>query len=393
MAITIISYDNSIGHLADNKIIATSSNYNQNGFKYVVDVYVAGLTFWGQSYLRFYVPPKPVTGRLEFNISDVLRDIADVKVFDENNANYCYINNGNAGRIVTTKIGEAYFTSPTTYTITPNLAQVQQRVWMFSYFNKYDRTQLNDMWDITTGVFKDRRIIKKWFNLSFNKAWWLQPISSQEIAANLSKYTIDIDGLIQINDGVSNKLMTIAPITEPLLGVFAIGTVEAGTSNLYQLINSINGSVLTISFTSNTPTYQYSFQIINKCRQDGAIVYWINRYGQLEHYYFDMMKTKINTITTDYIIRKDLDYLNWNGRYYGLEEEIVTLTTTNIIDDNDAEGLRDLLTSKYVWMNTAENPGLIPILITDKAFEVKKYRTDKAFQLTITAKAKQRLSV
>lgn len=393
MAITIISYDTSVGHLADNKIIATSSNYSQNGFKYVVDVYVNGLTFWGQSYLRFYVPPKPVTGRLEFNISDVLRDIADVHVLDENNVQYCYNNNGNAGRIVTTKIGEAYFTSPTTYTITPNLAQITQRVWMFSYFNKYDRAQLNDMWDITTGAFKDRRIIKKWFNLPFNKAWWLQPISLQEIASNQSKYIIDIDGSIQIDSSNANKSMTIAPITEPLLGVYAIGTVEVGTSNLYQMINSINGSVLTIIFIANAPAAQYSFQIINKCRDDGVIVYWINRYGQLEHYYFDMMKTKINTVTTDYIIRKELDYLNWNGRYYGLEEEIVTLTTTNIIDDNDAEGLRDLFTSKYVWMNTANNPELVPILITDKAFEVKKYRTDKAFQLTITAKAKQRLGI
>lgn len=393
MAISIISYDNSIGHLADNKIIATSSNYNQNGFKYVVDVYVNGLTFWGQSYLRFYIPPKPVTGRLEFNISDVLRDIANVNIFDENNVNYCYNNDGNAGRTVITKIGEAYFTSPTTYTITPNLAQINQIVWMFSYFNKYDRAQLNDMWDITTDVFKDRRIIKKWFNLPFNKAWWLQPVSQQEISANIIKYLIDIDGVVQIDTTNANKPMFLTPITEPLLVVYAIGTVEVGASNLYQLINSINGRVLTISFISPTPTIQYSFQIIDKCKQDGAIVYWINRYGQLEHYYFDMMKTKINTITTDYIIRKDLDYLNWNGIYYGLEEEIVTLTTTNIIDDNDAEGLRDLLTSKYVWMNTAKNPELVPILITDKAFEVKKYRTDKAFQLTITAKTKQRVSI
>lgn len=392
MAISIVSYDNSIGHLADNKIVATSSNYTQNGFKYVVDVYVVGLTFWGQSYLRFFVPPQPSTGRLVFNISDVLRDIADVNVLDENNANHCYLNNGNAGKLVTIKIGEAYFTSPTTYSIFPNLAQVQQRVWIFSYYNSKDRAYLNQMYDIPTNVFADRRLIKKWFNLPFNKAWWLQPVSSQEIGGNQSRYVIDIDGSIQIDDSTSDKPMTITPITEPLLGVYAIGTVKQGVNSLYQLINSINGNTLTIQFIANTPAKQYSFQIINKCRQDGAIVYWINRYGQLEHYYFDVMKTKINTTTTDYIIRKDLDYLNWNGRYYGLEEENVTLTTTNIIDDNDVE-LRDLLTSKYVWMNTANNPELIPILITDKAFDVKKYRTDKAFQLTITAKTRQRLSI
>ncbi len=351
MAISVISYDNSIGHLADNKIVATSSNVSQNGFKYVVDVYVQGLSFWGQSYLRFFVPAKPITGRLEFNISDVLRDIADIKVLNESATAYCYLNDGNAGKIITTKIGEAYFTSSTNYSIFPNLATINQRVWMFSYFNYLDRSQLNPMYDIPTNIFRDRRIIRKWFNLPFNKTWFIKPITQSEISNNESRYEIQIIGSgVFIFDNVSaSKPMIITPISEPLLGIYSIGTVtDTIADGVYDKINVLNANEIKIRFHT-LPVFEYTFKVINKCREDGAIIYWLNRYGQIEHYYFDVFKRKINTITSDYIIRKDLDYLNYQGRYYGLENETITFTTTNIVDEQDAEGLRDLLTSKYVW--------------------------------------------
>jgi hypothetical protein len=393
MAITIISYDATIGHLADNIIVALSTNTSQPGFKYIVDVSITGQTFWGQNYLRFFVPPEPGTLILRFNISDVIRDICDVDMIDENNTSFCYKNPLRAGYTVTVNIGEAYFTTPTTYSLFPSLNVLQQKMFLFSYFNSKDYGFLQPMYDITSNLFIDRRKIKKWFLLPFNYAWWYQPYSQDDLTLNQFEYKVQTSVLNFIDNSNAIKPMIITPLTQPHLAVCAIGTLATSFDTFYDFLNNSGSNTFQLRSVTPMPDFVYTFNIERPCRIDGAIIYWVNQYGQLEHYYFPVFKKRINTTTTDYIVRKDKDRMRFQDRYYSREDESIIFTTGTIVDDTEAEALRDILTSRYVWYNTESDASLKRILVTDSSMEVKRYRTDKAFQLTITAKTRQRIAI
>jgi len=55
-----------------------------------------------------------------------------------------------------------------------------------------------------------------------------------------------------------------------------------------------------------------------------------------------------------------------------------------IDNDADMEGIADLFTSKYIYFNTLNNSDLQRCYVIDKSIEIKKYRTDRVYQVTVT---------
>jgi len=397
MAVSGVVIHQVVGHNGDNINVYQSTNAGNSGFKFVIDVYVNGVTFWGQAYLRFFVPTIAGTNQCHFNISQVLRDLAVYQL-----PQYIGYSNtmqtilGALGGKINIQVGEAYYSTPTTYTIYPNL--FSHNSWLV--YHTYNKNEYAADYYSLSNVVIDRRRLKKFFLIPFNYLWINMFANADNITS--SKITGGIDllpssgGNIFLYQSVLNNNVATANTNNRLFN-FLIGAsiVVVGTNNysFYDTLNSLHPNVnkFNVNQYSNVPlspanNLQYSFQydVIRCLNNDGIMLYWINSLGQVDSWYFPIYKRKRSISTTDIKLPKQRDGQSTFGdRYYSRED--ITITATSYIIDNDADmlGIADLLSAKYVWYNTNDDTKLRQCFIIDKNVEIKKYKTDKLYQITI----------
>lgn len=397
MAVSGVQIHQVVGHNGDNINIYQSTNAGNSGFKFVIDVYVNGVTFWGQPYLRFYVPTVAGTNQCYFNISQVLRDLAVYQLPQYiGYSNTMQAITGAFGGKITIKVGEAYYTTPTTYTIYPNLYTHDCWLVYFTY-NKYEYA--NGYYSIGTAII-DRRKLKKFFLVPFNYLFInlfanFDNITSGKILGGIDLLPSGGGNIFLFQSVVNNSPESVS--NNNRLFNFLIGnsivTIGSNTYTFYDTLNSIypNVNKFNINQYYDLPTLptdflQYSFQyeVIRCLSNDGIMLYWINSLGQLDSWYFPIYKRKKSIATTDVKLPKQRDAQSTFGdRYYSRED--ISITATSHIIDNDADmlGLADLFSAKYVWYNTNDDPTLRQCFILDKNVEIKKYKTDKLYQVTI----------
>ena len=384
MAITVINNPVIYGHASDSVIEVSSNNVSQPGFKFVFDVYVSGLNFWGHPFQRYFVSPLSLVGR--FNISKCLRSVATYELPVFSSSNNFVIEQGGVGRKVDVSIGEAYFTSSTTYSIIPNLVTISG--WM--YYLAYNRSDEKNKYTQIPNQLIDRRKIKKFFLVKHNQQWVNVIADNNVIASNLisclatympSGNTIYSETIGPINNrGLFNAQLNAFD------GAWGMNVVDV-LKNVY-----VNDKQLLIIFESKDAlgnsilVQQLYYDVVRCVSDDGIMLYWINKFGQLDAYYFPIWKRINSNIYQDTIIEKSqYDGFKFGDRYYSRENRSIRLTSLPIVDDEDMEGLADLFSAKYVWYSINETqPKLYRCLVQDNSVEVRKYKTDKVFQLSLT---------
>jgi hypothetical protein len=397
MAVSGVQIHQVVGHNSDNINVYQSNNAGNSGFKFVIDVYVNGVTFWGQNYLRFYVPTIAGTNQCRFNISQVLRDLAVYQLPQ-------YIGYSNTmqeitsalGSKVTIKVGEAYYTTPTTYSIYPNL--YSHDCWLVYHTYNKNETAI-DYYPLNTSMI-DRRKLNKFFLVPFNYLWINMFANSLHISSGKIFGAIN---LLQSNGGeiflaqavANNNLQSVTTNNRLFNFLIGVSIVDVSGNNytFYDTLNSIFTNVNKFNINQHFGLAElpdeylqaiFQYEVVRCLSNDGIMLYWINSLGQVDSWYFPIYKRKRSIVTTDVKLPKQRDFQSTFGeRYYSRED--ISITATSYIIDNDADmlGLADLFSAKYVWYNTADNTTLRQCFIIDKNVEIKKYKTDKLYQVTI----------
>lgn len=387
MAITIVTSQTVVGNNSDDVFVFSSNNASNNGFKFIVDIFVQGMTFWGQLKLRMFIPPVVGTNHISLNVSEIIRDIVTIQLPKmQSPTTYILAETGRAGKRVFIEVGEAYFTTPTTYSLFPNLANTNAYMFLFSYFKIEDVAS-----NYSTGGV-DRRKLRKYFHVPFNFLWCNLIADSNNLSSGEIYYEILFPASLQ---KLNPPLPQYVPVSaNNLLFNALIGKTQDALLSLsfYDLVSNY-------SIDNTFRIYQYDdhvnknfiagleYNIVRCLKNDGLMLYWVNSNGQIDSWYFPVFKVARNVNKTEIVLNKSKnqsDGYQFGDTYYSRADYQIKATSTMIDNDADMEGIADLFTSKYVWFNTFDNTNIQRCHVVDKSVEIKKYRTDKVYQVTAT---------
>jgi hypothetical protein len=387
MAITIVTAPTAVGNNSDDVFVFSSNNTSINGFKFIIDIIVPGMMFWGQPKLRLFIPPVVGTNQCYLNISEIIRDIVTIQLPNLfPSTTYILAETGRAGKRVFIEVGEAYFTTPTTYSLFPNLANTNAYMYVFSYF-KIEDVQSNYS---TGGV--DRRKLTKYFHVPFNSLWCNLVADGVNLSSGEIYYEILFPAAAQI---LNPQLPQYLPVSvNNLLFNAMIGTTKdvALSLGFYDLVSNYSSDNTFIIYqyddhVNKNVVIGLEYKIVRCLKNDGLMLYWVNSNGQIDSWYFPVFKVTKNANKTEIILNKSKNYsdgFRFGDTYYSRADYQIKATSTMIDNDADMEGIADLFTSKYVWFNTFDNPNLQRCHSVEKGVEIKKYRTDKIYQIPVT---------
>jgi hypothetical protein len=387
MAITIVTAPTVVGNNSDDVFVFASNNTSNNGFKFIIDIIVPGMTFWGQPKLRMFIPPVVGTNQCYLNISEIIRDIVTINQPDiASLSTYILAETGRAGKRAFIEVGEAYFTTPTTYSLFPNLANTNAYMYVFSYFKDEDVAS-----NYSTGAV-DRRKLRKYFHVPFNYLWCNLVANSVNLSSGEIYYEILFPASAQILNPLLPQYVPVS--VNNLLFNAMIGTTKDAVLSLgfYDLVSnySIDNTFIIYQYDDHVNKNiiaGFEYDIVRCLKHDGLMLYWINSNGQVDSWYFPVFKITRNINKTEIVLNKSKnqsDGYQFGDTYYARADYQMKATSTMIDNDADMEGLADLFTSKYVWFNTFNNGNLQRCHVVDKSIEIKKYRTDKVYQVTVT---------
>ena len=177
-----------------------------------------------------------------------------------------------------------------------------------------------------------------------------------------------------------------------------------GPMNLKALFGSgvfnTNPLYYTVCLTATDPTKRfgiYSYKIKDNDPRANCSPYpkirlcWLNQLGGFDYYTFNFKsKNSINVSKTEF--KRELA---WNYTV-GERQDYVLATKANemwqissdFITENESNWVKEMLQSPEVYMLNVNGTSVqkLPIIITDTAYEVKTYLTDKLFALTVNFK-------
>lgn len=400
LTLTTTDYNKVVGTQTDSVIRATSTLWNSYAdFNYVVDISPLGFSFNGNTQLRFYVKPRPSDGLMLFNLSEAMKNIPMLQTYDYTASTYIHTSALSGRRIILT-VSEYY----------NGLIQSTSAQQFFDIiYSAYSKTPIIKAFPSTFGV---DTIGNKYFNIGHNMYWRYH----KRYSANIDnvKYYIEIydnNGALAytLNNAVSLKAMAISSGQNFPIAVETLDNYYLQNTSLIQfkdmiIINRKFFKVYDVIGTAPSQSINMSAQlnIINQCGNDkGVMLYFLNEYGQWEHFYFPHWKESMTAVRKSYEIDKyDRDgNIRTNYDFELLNSSIgnttLTIRTDMLYDDVDFKLLKRVITSPYHYLNFVEdtNNTLYAVMLADNRYNVMRQFYDKIQQITFNFKFDRQINL
>lgn len=410
MAITIQdSLDSHLAVWADNWMVASSTNYTQENFRYVFDLYVSGVTT--PSYYRFLVDPYPSDGFGYFNPCSILRDFLES---DLNNINIYPTAKSFTGSNQNTYVG-FYVSVGEQYGVSSG---VTTYAGLDTSANKY---AFNGTWN--TRDFYNKVSNVNYYDIDYFKAggtalagWkWLTVVPESGLRVRSDEigfmaYQNDTNGgvtSIEIKEyNSAGTLITTQTYTIPAANVSPVTSsdnrfmfIASKPLSLYNASMALNASTVKYTIQALSASYEdsqvYTFYINDECgRGELTQLVWRNRWGGTESYSFvSTRRESVDIEKSDYkrhifpVTNGYAQYAvartgspirsNHNPTFYTKLTDKLTINS-NWVNDSYNDFFEDLLTSSevYVYGTYAVKDVLMPVKITNTSLVKKRNNRD-----------------
>lgn len=388
--------------------LVSSTNTAQTNFKYVLDVYITGQTFAGQSYLRMKAPANPTYGNCVFDVSGILE-----RYLSYNVGNDIYGFQASTSSIIEyqLKFGEEYGQS-SAIIVYPNLTVDSARyAWNggvdFLPFTSYTQA------DYVTGSATRKQLTTHPTNTSITQA---QPIRSGESAWTgvLLNTSGDIKigevrtydssaNLLQVYNIINWQYYDINPVGERFLrfptgyNLDSISQSDLIGGQTQPIVSGASVKYWSVSFrnsSNNLVTELRYFVKDTKCTQQTEYrLHFLNKLGNFDSFTF----TGASHFTTD-IKRKKYEkpagkYITSTSYGFAAKDQGDINFYTELKDTIKLESdwqnedvftwLEELVSSPVIFHDDSTY-GLVPVNITDTKHTRKKRITEKLFNLEIS---------
>jgi hypothetical protein len=410
MAITIQdSIDSHVPVWNDNWHIASSTNYTQDNFRYVFDLYVSGVTT--PSYYRFLIDPNPSDSFGYFNPCAILRDFVSSDIYKANiNPTAKSFTGANQLSYVGfyIKVGEQYGDSSGVTTYADLDTSANKYAWNGSWNTR-------EIYNKLTGI--------NYYDLDYFRAggtaypsWrWLTVVPETGLRVRSDEVgfmtyqndtpsgvtSIEIKeynsaGSLITTQTYSIPAANLSPTTNADNRIMFIASKPQSLSDASMALNAstVKYTIQALS-ASYEDSYTYTFYVNDECgRGDLVQLIWRNRWGGMESYSFvTMKKESVEVERSDYkrhispvvngyaqfaVPRTDAPIRsNHQPIHYTKLTDKFTINS-NYVDDTYNDFFEDLLTSSevYVYGTYAVKDILIPVRITNNALIKKRNRAD-----------------
>lgn len=395
MALTLTSgdYNKVIGTHTDSVIRANSTLWNSySDFHYVVDISPLGFSFNGNMQMRFYVKPRPSDGMMLFNLSKAMKNIPIPQTYDYNAISYIHIS-ALSGRGILLNVSEYYNGA---------IQSTSTQQFFYIIYSAYNKKPVIKAFPSVFGV---DTIGSKYFNIGHNMYWRYHKRYAPSIET--IEYYIEIydnNGILAytLNNAVSQKPMSISSGQNFPIAIESFDNyhLKNTSSVLFKDMMLVNRNFFKIYDTigvapSQTINMSAQFNIVNQCSNDkGVMLYFLNEYGQWEHFYFPHWKESLSAVRKTY----EVDKYNRDGNIrtnYDFElpsssisNTTLTIKTDNLADDTDFQLLKRVITSPYHFINfvSDDSDTLYSVVLADNRYNVMKQLYDKIKQITFNFK-------
>lgn len=337
----------------DSWFVVSSNQTGQTGFKYVVTATVGSTT------KTWNIAPAP-DGKLYFNVRDYVINFIQREVDFNNNTTIQLITN----KIFLATIDfKEYYSGSVQSTVTK-----YKNYWDACYYNEamdsYDYTkwideQIVNFWNADNRVTLGQPVWFHFTNYGFN----IIDVYYNSVLLGNPTYPSPFDNNLIHALNIGTNLITALGGTPAVGGVVELKLYDRFT--LYK----------TISYTIQDICSKYPIKTI----------YFLKRNGQIAFKHFELVSSKsLDKVTNTVRQSRGVTYDAWD------REKFITSTQTtkqvvlnsNWITESQSDALQELFDSPVVWLR--ENSKYYPVSITDKNYNVKTHKVDKAFNYTIT---------
>jgi hypothetical protein len=343
----------------DSWFVVSSNQTGQTGFKYVVTATVGSTT------KTWNIAPAP-DGKLYFNVRDYVINFIQ-RAVDFDSVSVQLITN----KIITASIDfKEYYSGTVQSTVNKS-----KKFWDACYYN-----ELFDAYDYTT-----------WFDEQVQNFWNAdnRVTLNQPVWLHFSEYNWDTIEVFYNTVSLGNPTNP-SPYDDKKIYALNIGS---------ELITALGetpaiGGVVDIALNYDGNPYEtISYTIQNICsKYPIKTIYFLKRNGQIAFKHFELVSSKsLDKVTNTVRQSRGVTYDTWD------REKFITSTQTtkqvvlnsNWITESQSDALQELFDSPVVWLLEQSNLyrqgyAYYPVSITDKNYNVKTHKVDKAFNYTIT---------
>lgn len=408
MAITLTTsdYNKAIGTQTDSVIRANSTLWNTySDFHYVVDIYPIGFTFYGGNQLRFFVKPNPNTGLMLFNLSKALKNVVVPMGVNYANMTTSYIYADSVGGARVQVAVSEYYNGAIQST-----SSTQQFSIIYSAYDK--EVKLFAFPDIMAMSGYDT-IGNKYFNIGHNMYW--RNIRRYATTIETIAYSIRIKNgsttLFLLNNTNSGKSMSASVGSNYPSAIISLdnnfvtdNSTPATTLGTLMNTGFQNGNYIEINESVGTNTRTNAvLNVINECVFDsGVMLYFVNEYGQWEHFYFPHWKETTNKNTKGTIKLPKYDSAGNTAFAFEFERDVVNTTESNLLiktdllsEDIDYQLLKRVLTSPVLYMNFVSETSntLYKVVLNDGNYNTFKQQYDRLKQIQFNIKIARQINL
>lgn len=348
----------------DSWYVVSSTEYATEGFYYRVSVGINGVEkIWN-------IPPAP-DGKLYFNVRDYVINFIKREID---------FNNKTDIQLITDKyieVGLIFFEAD------DNGSAVNKTFYAFDgclYNNDFDNYLVGNNWrewqdtQIDTLFNADNRVALNqdvWFHykeiLSIAGTWTGLEVFYNNVSLGSPTYPSPYDGEFINALNIGTALITDLGGTPAIGGIVDI--------NINANVGGEDVVYKTISYTIQDICTKYPIKTLYYLRRDGQIVF--------KH--FELVSNKSVEKTTNTVRQsRSAVYNTWDREKFTTSTQTTKqiVLNSNWITEAQSNALQELFDSPTVWLY--ENNKYIPVSITDKNYNVKTHRVDKAFNYTVT---------
>lgn len=397
MAITIKQAPDTFSPVYNPMIfVLQSTNSSQANFKFVADIYIAGVAT--PAFYRYDFPADPDVGTGKIDVSRALEKHLS---FDINQTNYGFQQNTKSFVNYTCYFGEAYGPS-SGVTVTSGVTVDSSRyayngVFDFPDFATYTSADylmastsipfLTNMG--TSGTVRASQ--DAWFYLITNT---VNRVSKMQIKTFNSSdaviQTVDVTNTYKALNNASDRFLRFSAGTRNLNSI-AAGDITAGSqpiitsSVVWYTVQAFDGVPAAVS-----KAYRYD---INSTCTDYTVYqfFWLNKLGGFDQFSFIKLSRKTSEIKrqnykaiygTQTAAAWSYNRYDRGKKQYDTQIKEKITVWSDWVSDSKATWLKELFTSPEVYVNNGTTRD--SVIITDTSFEEKQTVNDKTINYQIT---------
>ena len=374
----------------------TSTNSAQANFKYVLDLYIEGVT--DPAYIRTTVNADPTTGKGHFDIQNIVRNYM---TFDISKTDYGFTQAPNVYAAYTAYFGEQYGPS-SGVTVTSGVTVAPQR---FAFNGGFSFPAFKDYTSVTylmvgSSAQKFLTNMPNPVTVRSDEYRWLGMMSTtaNKIARCQIK-TYNSAGSLLNTVLVSNTYSGVTANDDKFLNFSCGGT----NLNLIPGAQIVSGSTPIITASVAKYTVQildsggsasselFTFKINDECSKYTAYsFYFMNAFGRFDTFTCVLADRKEVSIKREKFKRMVGGFTGGIYTYAKSDRQEITFNTTlkdkitvnsEWIDEDHGEWLEELITSPVVYVDDATH-GLLGINILQDTYQVKRRTVDKLINIS-----------